>query len=215
MMRRIDLLPETYAVRQQERRSIAIVVMATLLVLLLLIVWWVSLGSQVSGAQNDLAEAQARNAELQAKISELQNFADLQLEVQTKTEALRTVMVGDVDWPAVMTEIAMVIPGEVWLTNLNTSAANTEGAEQVPTETNEIRVNPDVAFGRIHFAGCSLTMPGVAKWLIRLGTAKEFTGIWLNTATAPEAATTCPVQFDSTLELGPRAASDRFERGLP
>jgi Tfp pilus assembly protein PilN len=215
MMRRIDLLPESYAVRQQERRSIAIVVIATLLVLLLLIVWWVTLGTQISGARNDLAEAQSRNADLQAQIDKLQNFADLQLEVQTKTQALQTVMAGDVDWPAVLTEVAMVIPGEVWLTNLSTSAGATEGAEPVPTETNPIRVSDDSPFGRIHFAGCSLTMPGVAKWLIRLDTVKEFSGIWLNTATAPEAATTCPVQFDSTLELGARSGSERFERGLP
>jgi Tfp pilus assembly protein PilN len=215
MMRRIDLLPESYAARQQERRSIAIVAVATLLVVLLLIVWWVSLGSQVSSAKGDLTEAQNRNTQLQAEIAKLQNFAALETEVQTKTGALQTVMQGDVDWPAVLTEVAMVIPGEVWLTNLSTSAGTTEGAEPVGTETNAIRVSQDIPFGRIHFAGCSLTMPGVAKWLIRLKTVKAFTAIWLNTATAPESATTCPVQFDSTLELGAKAGSERFTRGLP
>ena len=215
MMRRIDLLPEAYASRQRERRGIAVVVVATLLVVLLLIVWWVSLGTQVSSARNDLAEAQSRNAELQGQINRLQHFSELQNEVQTKTTALQAVMASDVDWPAVMTEIAMVIPGEVWLTNLTTSAGDTEGAEPVGTETNPIRVSAGTPFGRIHFAGCSLTMPGVAKWLIRLGTVKEFSAIWLNTATSPESATTCPVQFDSTLELGDKARSDRFERGVP
>lgn len=215
MMRRIDLLPESYAARQQERRSIAIVAVATLLVLLLLIVWWVSLGSQVTGAKTDLADAQERNARLQTQIAELQNFAALENEVQTKEGALQTVMSGDVDWPAILTEVAMVIPGEVWLTNLTTSAGTTEGAEQVGTETNAIRVSQDTPFGRIHFAGCSLAMPGVAKWLIRLETVKAFTAIWLNTATAPDSATTCPVQFDSTLELGPKAGSERFAGGLP
>jgi Tfp pilus assembly protein PilN len=215
MMRRIDLLPESYAVRQQERRSIALVVVATLLVLLLLIVWFLYLGTKVNGARNDLAAAEQENAQLQQNINRLQNFAELELEVQTKTQALRTVMTGDVDWPAIMTEIAMVIPGEVWLTNLTTSAGLTEGAEPVPTETNPIRVSQGTPFGRIHFAGCSLTMPGVAKWLIRLNTVKEFTGVWLNTATAPDAATTCPVQFDSTLEMGPRSASERFTGELP
>jgi Tfp pilus assembly protein PilN len=215
MMRRIDLLPESYAARQTERRSIAMVVIATLLVILLLIVWFLYLGTKVTGAQNDLAAAQQENARLQQDIDRLQNFAELQLEVQTKTAALRAVMTGDIDWPAIMTEIAMVIPGEVWLTNLSTSAGNTEGAEQVPTETNPIRVSQNPAFGRIHFAGCSLTMPGVAKWLIRLNTVKEFTAVWLNTATAPDAATTCPVQFDSTLEMGQRASSERFNGDLP
>lgn len=215
MMRRIDLLPESYAVRQQERRSIAMVVIATLLVILLLIVWFVYLGTKVNGARNDLAAAQQENARLQQDIDRLQNFAELELEVQLKTQALRTVMTGDVDWPAIMTEIAMVIPGEVWLTNLTTSAGMTEGAEPVGTETNPIRVSDGTPFGRIQFAGCSLTMPGVAKWLIRLNTVKEFSAVWLNTATAPDAATTCPVQFDSTLEMGPRAASERFTGDLP
>lgn len=215
MMRRIDLLPEAYATKQRERRSIAMVVVATLVVLLLLIVWWVGLGTQVSSAKNDLIEAQNRNADLQAQISKLNHFAQLQNEVQTKTQALQAVMAGDVDWPAILTEVAMVIPGEVWLTNLTTSAGQTEGAEPVGTETNAIRVSNATPFGRIHFAGCSLTMPGVAKWLIRLGTVKAFSAIWLNSATAPESATTCPVQFDSTLELGDKAGSERFERGLP
>ena len=215
MMRRIDLLPESYAARQRERRGIAVVVVATLLVVLLLIVWWVSLGSQVSSARNDLLEAQSKNAALQEQINKLEHFSELQNEVQTKTSALQAVMASDVDWPAILTEVAMVIPGEVWLTNLTTSAGDTEGAEPVGTETNPIRVSATAPFGRIHFAGCSLTMPGVAKWLIRLGTVKEFSAIWLNTATAPESATTCPVQFDSTLELGDKASSDRFERGLP
>lgn len=215
MMRRIDLLPEAYAAKQRERRSIAIVIVAALLVILLLIVWWVALGTQLSSANNDLAAAQDRNATLQEKINKLQSFADLQTEAQTKVEALQRVMAGDVDWPAILTEVAMVIPGEVWLTNLTTSAGATEGSEPVPTETNPIRVAPVTpAFGRIHFAGCSLTMPGVAKWLIRLDTVKEFSGIWLNSATA-EPDSGCPIQFDSTLELGDKAASERFTRGLP
>jgi Tfp pilus assembly protein PilN len=215
MMRRIDLLPESYASRQRERRSIAIVAVATLLVILLLIVWWVSLGTQVNGAKNDLNQAVQTNSGLQTKINELQNFAALENEVQTKKGALQTVMAGDVDWPAILTEVAMVIPGEVWLTNLATSAGTTEGAEPVGTETNAIRVSPDTPFGRIHFAGCALTMPGVAKWLIRLKTVKEFAAIWLNTATAPDASTNCPVQFDSTLELGTKAGSERFTGSLP
>jgi Tfp pilus assembly protein PilN len=215
MMRRIDLLPEAYAARQSERRSVAMVVVATLLVLLLLIVWWVYLGTKVTNARNELAAAQQVNAGLQEDINRLQNFAELQLEVQTKTAALQTVMAGDIDWPAIMTEIAMVIPGEVWLTNLSTSAGTTEGAEPVATETNPIRVSGGTPFGRIHFAGCSLTMPGVAKWLIRLDTVKEFTAVWLNTASAPDSATTCPVQFDSTLEMGQRATSERFTGSLP
>lgn len=215
MMRRIDLLPAAYQERRRQRRNIGLVVIASMLVLLLIIGWWVLLGAQINDQRDQLADAQATNARLQGEIAELSRFADLEAEVSAKRDALLTVMAGDVDWPAVMTEIAMVIPGEVWLTKLTASAGNTEGATPVATETAPIRVSEQTPFGRISFQGRSLTMPGVAKWLVSLRTVREFAAIWLNTATA-EAAEGAPsiVSFDSTLELSDRASSQRFQNDL-
>ncbi|MDQ4125483.1 MAG: PilN domain-containing protein, partial [Actinomycetota bacterium] len=140
--------------------------------------------------------------------------ADLQAEVTAKRQALVTVMTGDVDWPAVMTEVAMVIPGEVWLTGMSASAGATEGAAPVGTETAPVRVSDQTPFGRISFQGKSLSVPGVAKWLVSLRTVREFAAIWLNTATASETEGTITIDFDSTLELSDRAASRRFLDGL-
>ncbi|HEX2294788.1 MAG TPA: PilN domain-containing protein [Actinomycetota bacterium] len=213
-MRRIDLLPSAYQERRRERRNLALVVVASMLVLLLIIGWWVLLGTQVSSEKDRLADAQRTNQSLQAQIAELSRFADLQAEVATKQQALVTVMTGDVDWPRVMTEIAMVIPGEVWLTTLTASAGQTEGAAPVGTESAPIRVSDQVPFGRISFQGRSLTMPGVAKWLVSLRNVREFAAIWLNTATAGGEEGAETVDFDSTLELSDRAASRRFLDGV-
>jgi hypothetical protein len=57
-------------------------------------------------------------------------------------------------------------------------------------------------------------MPGVAKWLLRLGTAKEFQALWLNDATEAVVGTTEVVNFDTTLELSDEVASRRFQEGL-
>jgi hypothetical protein len=58
-------------------------------------------------------------------------------------------------------------------------------------------------------------MPGVAKWLVRLGTVKDFTAIWLNSATEADSRPGCePVTFDSTVELSESAQSDRFQGEL-
>ncbi|MDQ3981968.1 MAG: hypothetical protein M3271_04730, partial [Actinomycetota bacterium] len=168
MMRRIDLLPAAYQERRRQRRNIALVVVASMLVLLLIIGWWILLGMQINDQRDKLAEARARNQQLQSEIAALSHFAELEAEVIAKRTALLTVMAGDVDWPAVMTEIAMVIPGEVWLTSFNASAGTTEGASPVGTETAPIRVSEQTPFGRISFQGKSLSMPGVAKWLISL-----------------------------------------------
>ena len=135
MMRRIDLLPASYQQRRRERSSLVVAGVAIAVIVLLLIGWWFYLGLKVSDAEDELAAIRASNAALDAQILELQRFVALQNEVDEKRGALQTVMTGDIDWPGVLAEVAMVIPSEVWLTNLTASAGVTEGATLVPTET--------------------------------------------------------------------------------
>ena len=217
MMRRIDLLPVRYVERRRQRRNTGVIVIAALLVLLLMLGWWFLLGSQIATEEERLAAAQIENAQLNQQIAELQRFADLELEVQTKRQALASVFAGDIRWPALLTEIAMVIPGEVWLTNWTSSAGQTEGSGTVGTETATVRISNNAPTGRIQFTGQSLSMPGVAKWLIRLGTVRAFSAIWLNSATASDGGAGVPelVNFDSTLELGEDALSKRFVNNEP
>ncbi|MDP9068816.1 MAG: PilN domain-containing protein [Actinomycetota bacterium] len=212
MMRRIDLLPSVYEQRRRQRRNVTSVLIAGLLALLLLLGWWFFLGMQVNDAEDELAQVRTENAALQDQIAKLQRFAQLAAEVEAKRTALQTVFAGDVDWPALMTEIAMVIPGEVWLTNVTASAGQTEGASPVGTETAPVRIDSREPFGRIAFTGRSLSMPGVAKWMLRLETVREFFAVYLNSATKADDATGVDVvNFDSTLELGNKAASGRFQ----
>lgn len=213
MMRRIDLLPSVYEERRRQRRMVTSIAIAGLLVLLLLIGWWVYLGIQINDAEDRLADIRLRNVALEQQIAELQRFAELAAEVEAKRTALQTVFAGDVDWPALLTEIAMVVPGEVWLTNLAGSAGQTEGAAPVGTETAPIRIDAREPFGRITFTGNSLSMPGVARWMIRLETVREFFAVYLNNAAAAEEEETGVglVTFDSTLELNRRSASGRFQ----
>ena len=213
MMRRIDLLPPAYAARRRERRDVALVIVAGVVILLLLVGWYVLLGFRINEANNELADIQARNLDLQQDIDKLQRFVELQNEVDAKRASLQTVMAGDVDWPSVLTEVAMVIPGEVWLTNITASAGMTEGSAPVETETNPIPVAADEPFGRIEFQGNSLTMPGVAKWMVRLEGVDEFFAVYLGTASKSEAVAGRDLfDFTSTLELSDKAASGRFQR---
>lgn len=217
MMRRVDLLPEAYAMRRRERRNVSLVLLVGALVVLLLLVWYFILRSQIADAETDLAAIQAHNATLEADIAELQEFADLDAEVKAKRTALQTVFAGDVDWPAVMTDIAMVTPGEVWLDALTASAGVTEGAAPVATEANPIRLTRRIPAGRISFTGNSAScMPGVARWLVRLATVAEFEAAWIGSATEGDTRPGCepPVTFTSTVELNRRVLSHRFEGEL-
>lgn len=218
MMRRIDLLPSTYAERRRQRRNFTLVVVGSLVVLLLLIGYWFTLGLQINDAEDELAQVQAENDALQAQIDELQRFADLEAEVQAKRTALQTVFAGDVDWPAILTELAMVVPGEVWLDQLTASAGATAGAAPAGTETAAIRISEKEPFGRIAFNGQSVTMRGVATWMLRLEGVREFFAVYLGSATAAAATEgqtgVGVVTFSNTLELSSRAASGRFQEGV-
>ena len=215
MMRRVDLLPAAYVERRREKRNISFVLLAGGLVLLLLVAWYFVVRGQVSAAREELATIEQRNAQLQAQVDELQKFADLEAEVQTKRTALATVFAGDLNWPSLLTEVAMVVPGEVWLENLTTSAGLTEGASPVATEGNPIRISQELPTGRVSFDGRSVCMPGVAKWLIRLASVKQFNAVWLGGATEQDTRPGCEVvDFQSTLELSDEAYSHRFEGGL-
>ena len=217
MMRRVDLLPASYAERRRQQRQTGLVIIALLLVVLLLFGWWFYLGTQIQDAEQRLADQQAENARIQAEINQLQRFADIDRSIKNKEQSLTTVMAGDVDWPAVLTEIALVIPGEVWLTELTGSALVVEGAEPAGTETAPIRPTTNQPFGRIVFTGRSITMPGIAKWMIRLSTVKKFATVWLNDAVEVEeefAGGVRPFEFENTIEFSQRAASrERFEEG--
>lgn len=211
MMRRIELLPASYIASQRQRRAFGLVLVAGLFVLLLLIVWYFKLGFDVNDAKDELALVQSENESLRVEIINLQPFAELQQEVQLKRQALLTVMNGDVDWPVLMTEVAMAVPGEVWLESLIASAGQTEGSAPVGTETAPIDISPAASFGRIQFTGKSLSMPGVAKWLIRQELSKRFEAVFLNDASeSTEGEGPSIFDFDSTLELNDNSASERF-----
>jgi Tfp pilus assembly protein PilN len=218
MMRRIDLLPASYAEKRTQRRNLGLALVSGLVVLGLLLAWWVMLAGQVADANSDLEAVESRNRTLQAQISELQRFADLQAEVESKEAALTAVMAGDIAWPSLMTEVAMVIPGEIWLTNWAASVGDTEGSSPVATESAEVRLSGKPPVGRISFTGKSLTMPGIAKWMIRLEDSKAFSAAFLESATedeeeGDEGATTKVITFTNTVELNEKAFSMRYLRG--
>jgi Tfp pilus assembly protein PilN len=217
MMRQIDLLPASYAEKRRERRTLGLVIGGGLAILLALVAWWLMLGGQVSDAESQLAVAQQRNAQLQGQIANLQRFAELEAEVQIKELALQSVMTGDVAWPSVLTEVGMVIPGEVWLTNFVGSAGLTEGATPVGTETAPVRVTGAAPTGRVQFQGRSLSMPGVSKWLIGLADTRGFSAVWLNSATEAASTETASsfIEFDSTIELNKKSLSGRFLERAP
>lgn len=211
-----NLLPQAYALKRRQNRTVSLVALAGIALLALVVLWWVSLGSKISSEEQRLEEVRASNATLEAQSNELQPFAALEAEVLAKTGALQTVMAGDIYWPSVLTQVSALIPDEVWITTLSGSAGATEGSTPVPTEDASVRIAEEPSTGRIQFTGQALTMPSVAEWIERMDSSKAFDAAWLNSATKTIGASGqgSTFQFDSTLELDSDALSQRYQGPL-
>ncbi len=216
IMRGADLLPRTYELKRRQSRTVALVALGGIALLALVVLWWVSLGSKVNSEEQRLAEAQALNADLQAQSDELQEFAALETEVIAKTGALQTVMVGDIYWPSVLTQLSSLIPRDAWIETLSASAGATEGSTPVGTEAAAVRIAEEPSTGRVQFTGQALSMIAIADWLERLESSESFGSLWLNGAARAVGTTSGDgsFQFDSTLELGSEALSQRYQGAL-
>ena len=221
-MRRIDLLPSTYAEKRRDRRNIGLVMLAGLAVLALLMFYWVLLGQRVDNANQDLADVEARNQSLQAQITRLQQFQDLETEVAQKEQALAAVTARDVDWATLLTELALVTPTDVWFTTMNGSRAGSEGEAPATTELAEVRISKNAPAGRVTFSGQAMDMPAVAKLLVRLEEVRGVTAAFLQNAVeedqeggGEDASLNRLVSFETSVELTDKVLNQRFAEGAP
>lgn len=215
MMRRIDLLPTTYAEKRRERRNIGLVMLAGLAVLALLLFYWVVLGTRVNHKKTELRAIEASNAQLETQIARLQEFQALADELAAKQAALVQVTALDVDWSALLTEVALVTPSDVWLTQLSGSRLGSEGETPAGTETALVRINKNAPTGRITFSGRALDMPDVATWLMRLQDVRGATAIYLSNAIEEKLENQEVITFENTVELTQKVLSKRFEEESP
>jgi hypothetical protein len=209
-VRQINLLPPEVFQRRRDRRIISAIVLGFVVILgLLLVVFLVQTG-RLSGARGDLAAQERQNKRLQRQVSDLARAAEIQQELESKTQLLGQLTTSEVRWSVVLADVATYIPADVWLTNFT-------GSVQVGGGTTTGSTGQPVAdtFGTVQFSGCTLEpLDGrhleVAKWLVRIGIPKELVSPYLSLSS--KGSDTCPVSFSSTSSLSADALR-RNQRG--
>lgn len=197
-MRRVNLLPREI-IERRRTRQVTLVLAASLggLAALLLLVTIVEAG-RLSNARGRLDHQGTVNRNLQAQVTQLSRFADLQQELVNKQQLLTALTANEIRWSMILSDVATVIPADVWLTNFTGTAQ--AGAGTAATTA--------VTFGQVTFAGCTLipesgTHLEVAKWLVRIAIPKEFANPYLSLSSKGSAA--CPVNFSSSVTLSDQA----------
>ncbi len=192
-MTQVNLLPGDVRERLRSRRLMAAVVAGAGAVVALLFFVFVLQSARLSNSEQKLKAQQAVNADLQAKIGQLQQFQELKLTVAAREALAAGALSGQVAWSGVLRDVSMVIPNKMWLTGLSSTLASATAPVLAPSGTppNTGGAPAPAApslIGSIQFQGTASDFPTVAKWLNRLEQVNGWVNSWA--ANAARSATT-------------------------
>jgi len=199
---RINLLPPEVRRRQRTRRQVALVVVVGVVILALLGVLFLFQQLKLNGLRRDLAAQEQVNEDLRRQIAELSEFDQLQRELAASEQLFSQLMADEVRWSAVLRDISLVIPGDVWLDSLDASL-QTAAEGETGTVTQGL-------IGQISMSGFGLSHRSVALWLTRLEDVQGFVNPWASNSQQTRIGESEAVQFSSTVDL---AELIRFRQG--
>jgi Tfp pilus assembly protein PilN len=172
-MRPVNLIPP------EERRDgsaqmrggpLAYVIVGALAVLLLGVVLLVDAGNQASSEKKEITQLQSEIAATQAKAQRLAAYVDLAELQKRRVDTVTALANSRFDWERVMRELALILPHDVWLTNLTGTAqpnVAVNGAASISLR--------DAAEGpALEMLGCASSQDAVAGFISEL---KQIEGV--------------------------------------
>ena len=192
-MRPVNLIPpEDRRGDKAPLRSgpLSYIVIGALAVVLLGALLMVTTSNDISDKQGQVdqleADLQAATAEAE-RLAPYSEFASLRLQRESTIASLAQ---SRFDWERVMRELALVIPEDVTLTNLNGSAfANAEGSASLPP----------IDAPNLTLSGCAATHESVARFIAALEDIDGVTRVGLARSEAVEGGAGSGGLGDSTL----------------
>src|SRR3989442_3014245 len=191
-MTQVNLLPSGVREKQRSRRlTLAVVAAVGGVVMALLFVYVLQIG-RLSSANRQLTAQQSINRDYRNKITSLQQFADLKATVTARQTLVAQLLHGEVLWSGVLHDLSMVIPDQMWLTNMTGTLTQSSG--------NAPLINSSLV-GSIQFQGYSFDHPTVALWLTRLQEVHGWVNPWISNAARTDFNQHSVVQFTSSVDL--------------
>jgi Tfp pilus assembly protein PilN len=192
-MRAVNLLPKDVS---KQRRITAQQVPAlvgvglAIVVTLVLAMGFLSASQSVKQAQGDLDQAQAElSATPQPPAAPTAQATQLAQEQSARLAALSTALGGRLAWDRILREFSLVLPDDVWLSNLTLSTPVGGAADQ-----------------SFSIGGYTYSHDSVARLLSRLQLIPELTNVVL-TSSQRQGSTTSTVQFQINASVtGPAGA---------
>lgn len=167
-MTRINLLPREIAEKRKFERRIGFTLVAGLIVYAVLLVIYAGLAWTVSQRNVELQSNLDLAASLSAQAEAFRIFEDREADLDRRADIAEVALAGRVDWARISNELSLVLPPDVWLSELR--ASEQEGLLIRGMAVDLAADVPDAG----HKA--------VARTLVRLGNLELLQNVWLTTS---------------------------------
>ncbi len=172
-MRPVNLIPEH---RQQGARKplrtgpLAYIVVGALAAVLLGVTALVVTGNQISDGEAEIAQLQREGAAAKARAAQLSGYTQFHSVSEQRVATVTSLADSRFDWERVMRELTLVLPGDVWLTDLTATAT----AETAVEGSSGIEMRSSVPGPALELSGCADGQESVAGFVQAL---KEIDGV--------------------------------------
>jgi Tfp pilus assembly protein PilN len=166
-VRPVNLIPD------EERRgdrsparagSISYLIVGALAVLFFAVVALAFTGKKISDKESEKQAAEQELTAATARAESLREFQDFRVIHDTRTSTVKSLAQSRFDWERVMRELSLVIPSNVWLTNLT----GTVSPDVALNDGAEIAIRDTVAGPAVELVGCTVGQDEVAAFLAAL-----------------------------------------------
>lgn len=200
-MTNINLLPPEIAEKRKTERRRTLMGLTGFAVACVVLAVFFIIRIQVAGVSSQVESAKQKSQRLTNAKAQLQQFADRKTELQGKQKTAADVIAERVIWSKLLNEISMVIPSDVWLSDI----LGDEGEDGLtfrgytPDLTSTASASGTDSEEATQAAALdTLGHKPVAKWLVRQSLIKALKTIWLTKSEQTTFRLQPAIQFEST-----------------
>jgi Tfp pilus assembly protein PilN len=182
---RINLLPPEIGQKRKDEKRWRWVILGAVVMAALLLGIFAILQIMVTNKENEVASVKQQAEALLQSATRFQVFAENQADLENRTRIANTALNGRVDWSKLYSEVALVLPTDIYLTRLGSTEPKAAAGAAPATP------------GRMSVDGRALDFPNdvpdlgyksVAKMLVRLADLDLIGSVWLARSAKPTIA---------------------------
>jgi Tfp pilus assembly protein PilN len=163
-MRPVNLIPREE--RPGQRRPmrggpLAYIVVGTLVAALLGVTVLVVTGNQISDRKSEIVQLETERAAVETRAQALAAYTQFHSVREQRVATVTSLADSRFDWERVMRELALILPGDVWLTNLTGSASPAVAPEGAAS----VSLRSEIAGPALELVGCAASQDAVAGFV--------------------------------------------------